>query len=127
MAAGPLGAASRQAAGTLSATHARTASTASASAVSGPISIRPPAVSSGTTRCVTMTPSPSLEAWRALLLERREAFAKVFAARRQLHGERLVPQMVVEGAGGAGVQQPLGEAQRHGRPAGERAAQPLGF
>src|SRR6478735_5846446 len=52
---------------------------------------------------------------RPLLLERLEALAEVLAARRQLHGERLVAKLVVERGGRAGVEEPLGQTQRDGR------------
>ncbi len=80
-------AASRHAPGTCSATQARTASAASSALVSGPIARRP----ASSLRVPVIAHRPSNRGSRRSP-EGGQALAEVLAARRQLHGERLVAQ-----------------------------------
>ena len=52
----------------------------------------------------------------ASLAERGQAFPEVLAARGELEGEPLVAELLVEGGRAPGVQQPLGEPERHRGP-----------
>ena len=54
------------------------------------------------------------EPGRALLLERGQPLAEVLAARRELHGEGLAAEMLLERRRAARLQQPLGEAECDG-------------
>src|SRR4029079_14776264 len=72
---------------------------------------------STTRRSYTSAPA---ELGGSLLAERLEALAEVVAAGGELHGERLVAEVLVERGGGTAVQEPLGEAETDGRALGQR-------
>src|SRR5205823_13924672 len=61
----------------------------------------------------------ALELRRALVLEGGDAFAEVVGPRRELEGEGLVAEVVLESERRPGVHEPLGEAQGDGRAIGE--------
>src|SRR5689334_13299885 len=89
----PRAAASRQAAGTLASTHVVVAATASSTEAPGAMASSLSSTPGGVWRSVTSSP---LVLGRPLLLERGQPLLEVLAPRRQLHGERLVVQLVVE-------------------------------
>src|SRR5919108_1305932 len=103
----PRAAASRQAGGTCSVTQARVAAAASSADDSGMMSTR------SAIACVSVIGSTSPELRAALVLEGGQPFPEVLAAGRQLQGQCLVVELLVEGLALAGPQQPLGEAQGH--------------
>src|SRR5207302_7961403 len=59
------------------------------------------------------------EGGRTLLLEGAQALAKVLAAGGELDGEGLVVEVLIQRGDGAGMEQPLGEAQGDGRARGQ--------
>src|SRR5690606_22555045 len=87
------------------------------------IGSRPPADSGTEVGSLTATSPPS-EAGGPLLGERGQALAEVLAARRQLEGEGLVVELLVEGGLRARLEQPLGEPESLGGAGGEALDQP---
>src|SRR4051794_21080716 len=104
----PRAAASRQVAGTLASTQTVVAATASSTAAPGAMASSLTSTPGGVCRSVTSS-SPVLG--RPLLLEGGQTLLEVLAARGELHGERLVVELVVERLAAAAVHQPLGQAQ----------------
>src|SRR3954469_20946567 len=112
----PRAAASRHAAGTLASTQAVVAATAAATGAPGAMASSLTSTPGGVCRSV-MSSSP-VPGW-TLLLEGRQPLLEVLAARRELHGEGLVVELVVECLAAAAVHQPLGQAEGDGGGLGE--------